>query len=403
MTSTYDGFEISGGTSSTSLLGVSGGEVRIVGSGTNVVIDFPTVSTTLVGVHNTVSGISGATGNIGLLAGSNVTISQSGRTFTISSSGGGGGGGTTLFAGIGITLTTAASGTTVSTILGMTSASDGFLISGGITQRTFGVCGGDVTIEGGTFNTVITFPNVSTTLVGIHNAVTSFNGSTGDITFAGGVTGVNGQTGNAFAYGYYLGFTSTANLSTFPDGGTANYENNSAIFYTSAPYVNTSTGEAKVNRIYYVPIVIPTQTTIQTLKISSFNTGITGNVTFGIYNINVVGMPNTRLYQSSSIIVESGFGTTQVTSGSGLITLTPGYYYLATVFNNTPKVYSIGIQSGTYPSPFGSKNLNGGYQNRNVISDNGSYSLPSTASSLRFVDYVGITYIAAPIVEFRVL
>lgn len=36
-----------------------------------------------------VSGVSGATGNIGLVAGTNVTIAQSGKTFTISSSGGG--------------------------------------------------------------------------------------------------------------------------------------------------------------------------------------------------------------------------------------------------------------------------------------------------------------------------
>jgi hypothetical protein len=37
-----------------------------------------------------------------------------------------------------------------------------------------------------------------------------------------------------------------------------------------------------------------------------------------------------------------------------------------------------------------------------LIIDNGSYALPSTASSLRFVDYVGITFISAPLIEFRI-
>ena len=46
----------------------------------------------IIGSHATINGLSGA---IGISAGSNITITQSGNTFTISSSGGGGATGAT--------------------------------------------------------------------------------------------------------------------------------------------------------------------------------------------------------------------------------------------------------------------------------------------------------------------
>jgi hypothetical protein len=69
------------------------------GNNTYLVVDDSTTKITLnaltvdilgnVTAPNIVNGISGATGNIGLVAGTNVTITQAGRTFTINSSGSG--------------------------------------------------------------------------------------------------------------------------------------------------------------------------------------------------------------------------------------------------------------------------------------------------------------------------
>ena len=109
---------------------------------------------------------------------------------------GGGVGGSTLFAGNGIVLTSSGIGVTISTVLGMTSASDGFLISGGDTKRTLGVSGGDVTIVGSNTNVVIDFPTVSTTLVGVHNTVSAFNGLTGGVTLAAGSNITLSPSGN---------------------------------------------------------------------------------------------------------------------------------------------------------------------------------------------------------------
>ena len=310
------------------------------------------------------------------------------------------GGGTTLFAGRGITLTSAASGITVSTILGMTSAADGFLISGGVAQRTLGVCGGDVTIEGGTFNTVITFPNVSTTLVGIHNAVTSFNGLTGGITFEGGVTGVNGQTGNAFAYGWYFGLTSSVNLYTFPDGATANTADNVSIFYNPINAVAGSVLPIRAERIYFSGIVIPKTTTIQSMRVWA-NTSTTGNFFMGIYDVNQYGMPRNRIFGSASTAVNSGNTSTSITSLS--ITLNPGYYWIASVFSSTPSMYNQATVNNSQVSRFGSKQFPSGYNNMVVASEGNGFTLPSVAINTRFVDFVhGGTVGYCPLMEFRV-
>jgi hypothetical protein len=289
----------------------------------------------------------------------------------------------------------------------MTSSSDGFLVSGGTSQRTLGVCGGDVTIQGGTFNNVITFPNVSTTLVGIHNAVTSFNGATGDITFAGGVTGVNGQTGNAFAYGYHFGFTSASDLYTYPDGTTgANTSNADPIYYAPVTAISTGvTKEVRAQRVYYAPIVIPTRTTIQTIRLSA-NTSITGNFHVGIYDSNSYGLPRNRMYSSASTALNSGLNYTSVTNASGLVTLSPGYYWLACVFSSNPTMYAFNIGGPSIPSPFGSKAITNGYNNGILAAEGGGYTLASSSSNLRFVDYVSGGASAAnycPVMEFRII
>ena len=284
----------------------------------------------------------------------------------------------------------------------MTSANDGFLISGGITQRTLGFSGGDVTIEGGTFGAVITFPTVSTTLVGIHNAVTSFNGATGDITFAGGVTGVNGQTGNAFAYGYYFGLTSTVDLYTFPDGTTANVSNGSPNYYSSINATVGSVTAVRTERIYFSGFVLPKPTTIQALRVWT-NTGTTGNFHIGIYDADSYGMPRNRIYASAATPLNTGNTTTSITNASGLVSLNPGYYWLASVYASTPSMYNQSTINTGNVTRFGSKQFASGYNNGIVASEGNGFTLPSVAVNLKFVDFNGNAFAYCPLMEFRVL
>ena len=114
ITNNADGFSIAGGSTSRTL-GVSGADITLVGSGT-ATLTFPTTSTTIAGLGitqtfstlqtfsagisapNVVNSINGITGPVGIAAGTNVTISQSGNTLTISASVPGGAGASEAFA-----------------------------------------------------------------------------------------------------------------------------------------------------------------------------------------------------------------------------------------------------------------------------------------------------------------
>lgn len=67
--------------------------------------------------------------------------------------------------------------------LDITNNADGFSISGGVTGRTFGISGGDVTLVG-SGNATVTFPTTSTTLAGLGVAQTF----TALQTFTNGIT-----------------------------------------------------------------------------------------------------------------------------------------------------------------------------------------------------------------------
>lgn len=94
-------------------------------------------------------------------------------------------GGVTLIAGLGLTSSVSGKTTTLSTILGMTSNVDGFEIAGGSASRKLSLTGGNVVITGSTAAVTIIFPSISTTLVGVHNTVSSLNGLTGGVTLFG--------------------------------------------------------------------------------------------------------------------------------------------------------------------------------------------------------------------------
>lgn len=82
ITNNPNGFDITGGTTPRTL-SLTGGNVTITGTGAAEYI-FPSVSTTLVGVHNTVAAINGRTGGITFAAGTGITFTFVNGVLTIS-------------------------------------------------------------------------------------------------------------------------------------------------------------------------------------------------------------------------------------------------------------------------------------------------------------------------------
>jgi hypothetical protein len=136
----------------------------------------------------------------------------------------------------------------------------------------------------------------------------------------------------------------------------------------------------------------------------SANTGTTGNFHIGIYDSNQYGLPRNRVFVSASTPLSTGDTETSVTSGSGLVTLTPGYYWIASVFSSTPTMRVYNHPTNGIPSPFGSKQLTAGYNNFIMASEGDGYTLASSTTTPRFIDLIG-TGVAAycPIMQFRVL
>jgi hypothetical protein len=142
------------------------------------------------------------------------------------------------------------------------------------------------------------------------------------------------------------------------------------------------------------------------LRFLAFNTGITGSCHFGIYSVDSdAGLPKSLLYSSASTIVGSGFAATSVTNASGLLTISPGYFYIAVVFNNTPTLY--GLNNAQLPI-FGSNQYTAGYLNSSPFADMSGFTLPTSlpASGVTFglIDYIpGAPALRGVFTEYRIV
>ena len=147
-------------------------------------------------------------------------------------------GGITFFASNGFTFTQSSRGLTLSLVLGLTANSDGFEIVGGSTPRKLSLTGGDVTIAGSTSAVSITFPTVSTTLVGVHNAVQYLNGFTGGVTLQQG-TGINLSSSNNI-----ITIAASGTVSATPAGTTYDiqYNYNAGMSASQSFKFNAETG-----------------------------------------------------------------------------------------------------------------------------------------------------------------
>jgi len=153
-----------------------------------------------------------------------------------------------------------------------------------------------------------------------------------------------------------------------------------ATFHTAAvpvargaTLVTTDVAWGTANEARYCPFVVTETVTIKSISI--VNGGVSGNFDVGIYDADDDGKPRTRLISSGST-AQSGTNTTQ-TVNTADVTLTPGLYYVALVFNNTTgevkRVVTIasGATAPIFMTRFG------------VFREGTAFPLPATATPLQ--------------------
>lgn len=104
------------------------------------------------------------------------------------------------------------------------------------------------------------------------------------------------------------------------------------------------------NRAYYNLFYVPHETGIKTIAGQTFGT-IGGNVKYAIYRPDGTdGRPSTRLYGSAAIATGGGYGYNAVT-GTPLVTLQPGLYWVAVIYSTATG--SMGRISARASNPLG--------------------------------------------------
>jgi len=104
------------------------------------------------------------------------------------------------------------------------------------------------------------------------------------------------------------------------------------------------------NRAYYNLFYIPHEVGIKTIAAQTFGT-IGGNVKYAIYAPDGTdGRPSTRLYSSAAIATGGGYGYNAVT-GTPLVTLQPGLYWVAVIYSTATG--SMGRISARASNPMG--------------------------------------------------
>jgi hypothetical protein len=104
------------------------------------------------------------------------------------------------------------------------------------------------------------------------------------------------------------------------------------------------------NRAFYNLFYVPHSVGIKTIASQTFGT-IGGNVKFAVYKPDGTdGRPSTRLYASAAIATGGGFGYNAAT-GTPLVTLAPGLYWVAVIYSTATG--SFGRISARASNPLG--------------------------------------------------
>lgn len=111
-----------------------------------------------------------------------------------------------------------------------------------------------------------------------------------------------------------------------------------------------SGGTPTANRAFYNLFYVPHSVGIKTIASQTFGT-IGGNVKFAVYKPDGTdGRPGTRLYASAAIATGGGFGYNAAT-GTPLVTLAPGLYWVAVIYSTAAG--SFGRISARAANPLG--------------------------------------------------
>jgi hypothetical protein len=109
-------------------------------------------------------------------------------------------------------------------------------------------------------------------------------------------------------------------------------------------------GTPTANRAFYNLFYIPHTVDIKTIASQTFGT-TGGNVKFAVYKPDGThGRPSTRLYASAAIATGGGFGYNAAT-GTPLVTLSPGLYWVAVIYSTATG--SFGRISARASNPMG--------------------------------------------------
>lgn len=135
------------------------------------------------------------------------------------------------------------------------------------------------------------------------------------------------------------------------DGTDASSGSNARIYSMPFNALACGAGATPVaNRAYYNLFYIPHEVGIKTIASQTFGT-IGGNVKYAIYKPDGTdGRPSTRLYGSAAIATGGGYGYNAVT-GTPLVTLQPGLYWVAVIYSTATG--SMGRISSRASNPLG--------------------------------------------------
>jgi len=104
-----------------------------------------------------------------------------------------------------------------------------------------------------------------------------------------------------------------------------------------------NTGAITIDRLYMLPIFVPSKRTFTTLAVSTTATGASSHLRIGLYNADPVTFQPTTLIFAGDNILDTGTGTglktTPFNAGAG-IELFPGLHYLACVGDGTSATYN---------------------------------------------------------------